>query len=207
MTTDAAALVLLVGPPGSGKSTWAARRFPVHDLFSLDMFRRILTGDVADQSATREAVRMLDLVVAFRMASGLTTVVDACNTRPEHRERMIAEAREYGVPVLAVVMATPLEVCLTRNAAREVVGAEAAAAPYPGANAAPVPPDIVAKLALEAAETPPRLGEVDAVLTVGADGAAVEWDGADRLPIEVLAAPWLAGTLDAPDRPRWVELR
>lgn len=202
MSDAAAALVLLVGPPGSGKSTWTAGRFDPRDVFSLDVFRRMLTGDVADQSATAEAVRMLNLVVAYRLTARLTTVVDACNTRPEHRAPLIAEARECGVPVLAVVMATPPAVCRARNAVRDGL-----TAPYPGANAAPVPDDVVRQLYREARENPPRVGEVDAVLTVGADGRAIEWDCADRLPIEVLAAPWLADTLDAPARARWVANR
>lgn len=199
MSDRAAALVLMVGPPGSGKSAWVGGRFRTEDVFSLDVFRRMLTGDVADQSATQEAVRMLNLVVAFRMTAGLTTVVDACNTRPEHRAPLIAEAREYGVPVLAVVMATPPAVCRARNAARDGVFA-----PYPGANATPVPAEVVAQLAAEARETPPRVGEVDAVLTIDGAGCAVEWDGDDSLPAEVLAEPWLADTLDAPARVRWV---
>lgn len=202
MSRSAAALVLMVGPPGSGKSTWCGGRFRTEDLFSLDMFRRMLTGDVADQDANVPACTMLHTLLAYRMARGLTTVVDACNTRPEHRAPLIAPALEAGVPVFAVVMATPLEVCRARNGQRDGVFAA-----YPGANATPVPDEVVRQIHAEARETPPRVGEVDAVLTVGADGRAVEWDGVDRLPVEVLAEPWLADTLDAPDRTRWVAYR
>lgn len=201
MNDHAAALVLMVGPPGSGKSTWIAGRFPVHDVFSLDVFRRMLTGDVADQGAAATAATMLHTAVDYRMSRRLTTVVDACSTRRAYREPLIDSARRYGVPVLAVVMSTPLDVCLTRNASRDITPAPAA--PYPGANAAPVPPNIVTVYAYETRKEPPRVGEVDAVLTVGADGRAVEWDAADWLPIEVLAEPWLADTLEAPSVPQF----
>ncbi|MEU7591416.1 AAA family ATPase, partial [Micromonospora sp. NPDC049230] len=129
----------------------------------------------------------------------LLTVVDATNTRWAYRDPLISRARRFDVPVLAVVMATPLEVCQERNADRDGVFA-----PYPGANAAPIPPTRVSVLHYETRKEPPHLREVDAVLTIDAAGAAAEWHGADRLPVEVLAAPWLADTLDAPARPRFV---
>jgi predicted kinase len=187
------ALVLMVGPPGSGKSTWVGRRFRPDDVFSLDRFRWMLTGEPLCMDATDAARTMLHTAVAYRMGRGLTTVVDATNSRRAVRAPLIAAASLHAVPVLAVVMGAPLEVCEARNDARDGVSA-----PYPGANATPVPAGIVAGFAYEIQKEPPRVGEVDAILTVGADGTSVEWQGG--LPAAVLAAPWLADALEAPAR-------
>jgi predicted kinase len=46
-------------------------------------------------------------------------VVDNTNLAPEDRAALIAAAREAGVPVRAVWMDTPAEVCLARNDARQ----------------------------------------------------------------------------------------
>lgn len=197
--TDRAVLVIMAGPPGSGKSTWVASRFPLR-MFSLDMFRGMLTsGNPIDQDANAPARDMLHILVGYRMRRRFTTVVDSTNTRPEYRAPLIAAAREHGVPALAVVMATPLEVCLARNKSRGTDPGMVAA--YPGANAAPVPPAEVARLAAEIRKTPPVVGEVDAVLTIGPDGP-IRWAG--DLPLPVLAEPWLsADDLDAPGIPRF----
>ncbi|WP_431935839.1 AAA family ATPase [Micromonospora sp. RP3T] len=192
MTTSShAAVVVMVGPPGSGKSTWCSGRFLTDELFSLDAFRRVLADDVADMSATEPAALMLHTVVRERSRRGLVTVADACNTLPARRGPVVAAAREFGVPVLAVVTTTPPAVCRQRNAQRDGV-----VAPYPGANPRRVPDAAVARIVDEARANPVRVGEVDAVLTLTPDGGPLSWEGC--LPPAVLSAPWLADTMGAP---------
>ncbi|MEU7591408.1 AAA family ATPase, partial [Micromonospora sp. NPDC049230] len=99
MSDPAAALIVMVGPPGSGKSTWVGSRFRTEDVFSLDAFRRMLTGDVEDQDADAPAVDMLHLAVEYRMSRRLLTVVDATNTRWAYRDPLISRARRFDVPV------------------------------------------------------------------------------------------------------------
>jgi predicted kinase len=57
--------------------------------------------------------------VAELLASGARVVVDNTNPAPEDRAPLIAAAREAGVPVRAVWVDTPPDVCLARNEARE----------------------------------------------------------------------------------------
>jgi protein phosphatase len=114
----AGALVLLVGPAGSGKSTWAARHFRPDDVLSSDAFRILVAGDATDQSASADAFRLLHLAIRARLARGLLTVVDATNLGAATRLGLSAQARRFGRPAVAVVFDVPLERCLAQNAAR-----------------------------------------------------------------------------------------
>jgi Predicted kinase len=52
-------LVVLIGPAGAGKSTLAARLFPLDAVLSSDTFRAVVSGDEADQRATKTAFAIL----------------------------------------------------------------------------------------------------------------------------------------------------
>ena len=56
--------------------------------------------------------------VQARLASGLLVVVDATNTDWMWRAQLVADARPYGRPSMAIVFNLPADVCLARNAAR-----------------------------------------------------------------------------------------
>lgn len=111
-------LVLLVGAPGSGKSTWALRHFPREQVVSSDELRAAVCGDPNDQAATPYAVRLLHTFVAARLHFGQTTVVDATNGEPEHRATLLRLAELSRTPAVAVVFDVPLVECLRRNAQR-----------------------------------------------------------------------------------------
>ena len=70
-------LVVLIGAAGVGKSTFAARHFRADEILSSDRYRAIVSGDEADQAATRIAFRLLHRDVRARLAAGRLTVVDA----------------------------------------------------------------------------------------------------------------------------------
>lgn len=163
-----APLVVLVAPPGAGKSTWAAARFPVDELFGFDMFRRLLTGDVLDQGATDTAATMLMALVDYRMETGRTTVVDATNVNWDRRDSLRAAAQFCRRPAVAVMMHTPLDVCLERNRGRT-------AAPWPGANDRPVPDDVVGRMYVAMHTDPPTPDDFDLVVHVHPDDPAVAY--------------------------------
>lgn len=110
-------LFMLIGPSGSGKSTLArqARRGTV---ISLDTLRAAVSDDECDQEATEDAVLVLRLLVTIRMMRRLTTVIDATNLDASARTPLLSIARRHDVPAIAIVMRTPLETCLARNADR-----------------------------------------------------------------------------------------
>jgi protein phosphatase len=112
------ALVVLVGAAGSGKSTFAARWFAPTEVLSSDSFREILSGDAADQRATRTAFSIIHREVTKRLAARRTVVVDATNVEASARRQLLSRAGFAGVPAVAVVFALPGDVVQARNAAR-----------------------------------------------------------------------------------------
>ncbi|WP_432158824.1 AAA family ATPase [Streptomyces sp. bgisy153] len=111
------AVIVLIGPAGSGKSTLASTWEPTQVL-SLDHYRALVSDSPGDQSATGDAVFALLRVLEARLRRGLTSVIDATSTNPEDRATLLATARRYGVPTVALIVPTPLNVCLARNATR-----------------------------------------------------------------------------------------
>lgn len=116
-------LVLLVGPPASGKSTLAASLVAAGvveagDVLSTDAYREALTGDARPSRADRRMWVQLRRDLADRMAAGRTTVVDATNVFPRRRARHVRVARAHGRRVVAVRFHLDVDDLLARNAAR-----------------------------------------------------------------------------------------
>ncbi|MFD8956324.1 AAA family ATPase [Streptomyces caelestis] len=111
-------LIVLVGPPASGKSVWTAERFPLTCRVSLDFFRGLLTDSEADQEASDEALALRALVLDGRLRRGRITVCDSTSIEPAARADLLARARAHGRPAVAVLFTVPLAVCEARNAAR-----------------------------------------------------------------------------------------
>ncbi|HEY5820620.1 MAG TPA: AAA family ATPase [Propionibacteriaceae bacterium] len=118
ITLPTASLVLLVGPSGVGKTTFARRWFDAGAVVSSDDFRKLVADDETDQDATADAFEVLHLVTAKRVGRRLTTVVDATNLKPEDRARSLDLAGEHGVAASAIVFDLPLDTCLSQNQGR-----------------------------------------------------------------------------------------
>jgi protein phosphatase len=110
--------VLLVGPAGAGKSTFAARHFSPTEIVSSDSIRAMLTDDEGDQGSSAEAFHVLALIVNGRLKRRLTTVVDATNLRAANRKGYRAVAARYGVPTVAVAFDLAPAEYHARNAKR-----------------------------------------------------------------------------------------
>lgn len=111
-------LVVLIGAAGSGKSTLAARLFPASAVLSSDAFRAAVTGDAADQRATRTAFAILHRELERRLAAGRTTVVDATSVTRLARRALLARALAYGIPAVAIVLDVDPAIVLERNGKR-----------------------------------------------------------------------------------------
>ncbi len=110
-------LVLLVGLPGSGKSTWLAERgLPA---LASDEIRRLLADDAAEQSINRVVFATLRYLVRRRLELGReVTYLDATHLTRAERRAYIKLAELYGCDVEAVFFDVPLEVCVERNRRR-----------------------------------------------------------------------------------------
>ncbi|MFB7030954.1 MULTISPECIES: AAA family ATPase [unclassified Streptomyces] len=116
-TVPAPALICLIGPAGSGKSTLAST-WESTWVLSLDHYRALVSDRPGDQTATGDAAAVLQSVLEARLSRGLTSVIDATNCDQLIRTNLVETARRYGIPTAAVLMTTPLDLCLARNAAR-----------------------------------------------------------------------------------------
>ncbi len=111
-------VVVLIGPAGAGKSTFAARHFPAGAILASDAFREVISGDPADQAATGAAFAALHRELGRRLAAGRTAVVDATNLTAAARRTIRHAARRHDVPMVAIVFDLPASLVQSRNAAR-----------------------------------------------------------------------------------------
>jgi protein phosphatase len=111
-------LVLLIGPSGSGKSTFARRHFRAFEVLSSDFCRALVSDDENDQTATNDAFELLHLILAKRLARRRTTVIDATSVLPSSRASLLALAKQWSLPAVAVVFQLPEVVCQRRNLER-----------------------------------------------------------------------------------------
>jgi len=112
------ALVVLVGPAGAGKSTWAGRQFRADQVVSSDALRALVGVGAHDQRAGTDAFELLDTILERRLKRRLLTIVDTLGLDAERRRGYVALAHRHGAECHAVLFATPIDVCRARNRAR-----------------------------------------------------------------------------------------
>lgn len=107
-------LIIAVGLPGSGKSTYFERisANPV----STDAIRQQLADDATDQSINKAVYATLRFVAKMRVSVGRpVTYIDATNLTVRDRRQYIDMARRWNCRVQALYFDTPVEVCKERN--------------------------------------------------------------------------------------------
>jgi predicted kinase len=111
-------VVLAIGLPGSGKSSWFKRNSITP--LSSDMLRTLLFDDATEQRFQDLVFSNLRSMLKARLiARRPLNYVDATNLTPQERHSWIKLAKDFGYDVQAVYFDVPVEVCLERNQKRE----------------------------------------------------------------------------------------
>jgi predicted kinase len=111
------AVVLSIGLPGSGKSSWFKR----HNIIPLssDLVRGLLFDDPTEQRYQDLVFSTLRAMLRARMIAGRPwNYIDATNLSPKERHSWIKMARDFGYEAHAVFFDVPTEVCMERNRMR-----------------------------------------------------------------------------------------
>ena len=111
-------VVLAIGLPGSGKSSWF-KRHKITPLSS-DLLRALLFDDPTEQRFQDLIFSNLRSMLKARLiARRPMNYVDATNLSQHERNGWIKLAKDYGYEVQAVFFDVPVEICLERNQKRE----------------------------------------------------------------------------------------
>jgi len=113
-------VVLAIGLPGSGKTTWYKRRGVTP--LSSDLLRTLLFDDITEQRYQGLVFSTLRSLLRARLIAKMPwNYVDATNLSPHERKQWIKMAKSFGYEVQAVFFDVPLAVCMERNSKRDRV--------------------------------------------------------------------------------------
>ena len=114
-------IVLLVGLPGSGKSTWAQSKVTpgISGVLSSDAVRELLVDDANNQNIHARVFRVLRYVLKNRLElKRPVTYIDATNLTLKERRPYIKMADLLDAEIEAVFFDVPVEECIRRNRER-----------------------------------------------------------------------------------------
>jgi len=111
--------VMMIGPCGSGKSTFLKAHFKSTQILSTDAMRGVITDNVNDQTCSKQAHEAVAYFLGLRSSRGMITALDATFLHSKSRDQMRDALKASGVGKLhAVIFNIDPEICEERVAIR-----------------------------------------------------------------------------------------
>jgi len=119
-------IILLIGVPGSGKTTLAAKIAQKgFTIMNADSIRKELYGDANEQGDPQQVFDLFFERMEAFMQAGTDLIIDNTNANPKHRKQILDRAKTFDYKDVQLwFMDTPLNVCIARNKNRDRVVAE-----------------------------------------------------------------------------------
>lgn len=139
-------LIIMVGPPGSGKTTTAEEIVDTFDNFvivSPDKIREEVTGDMNNQSQNEVVFGRVYGQLSTYLEDGRNVVYDATNCRSAYRYKIIDVCKAYANKIICLTSTTPIAECIRRNNERNRI----------------VPEDVIEKMYFNLRKHPPIIFE------------------------------------------------
>ena len=111
-------MVMLVGCPGSGKTTYR-NQLENARILCMDDMRKELCGDTNDQSRNQEVFNKLYKETHKTLQAGENVVLDNTQATRRLRKPLIDIARQHGAQITMICWDLPISVLLERNAGRD----------------------------------------------------------------------------------------
>lgn len=118
LVIPAPSLVVLCGPAGGGKSTFARRHFQETAIVSSDRCRAMISDAEANIRVSPEAFELFHFIIELRLRHRRLTVADSTALRREARQDLLRLARRHGVPAVLIVFDVSEGRAQTLNARR-----------------------------------------------------------------------------------------
>ena len=112
-------LLVLCGPAGSGKSTFAAQRFIPTSIVSSDFCRALVCDDVTNQGVNRDTFDLFYYIINKRLFQQRFTVADSTALYADARRKLLDLASRHSYSTCLLIFNIPETTCYARNQTRE----------------------------------------------------------------------------------------